>query len=198
MGALSLKFALDALKEIPEADRGAVELATWVAAALAMIPAAAAGWRVRHERPVERGHTSKVMSRYGWFAVLISAIFLGLSISIQVVCWRPGRGTWPGWFSASCRGCFPGGCGSGGAISLSSHQPGDRRLSADRPGARNSSRWCVGPRTRCNRRLISGRCLSPSAASMKLATAERTRPSCSSALAMERVLEASSWSESPT
>lgn len=106
MAVLALKFGLDALKDVPEADRGSAGLAMWVAAGLATLPAAVVGWRVRHERPVE-GQTSKIMGTYGGFAVLIGAIFLGLSTEIQVVLFGAGAGYMAGLVLGVATGVFP-------------------------------------------------------------------------------------------
>ena len=104
MAALAIKFGLDAIAELDPGDQDAATIAIWIAAVGAAVPAAIAGWRRRHGRPAPSGHTTNVMKAIGGFAILISAVFLSLSTSIQAVLLGAGGG----FFAGLVLGVMPG------------------------------------------------------------------------------------------
>jgi hypothetical protein len=97
-------MAYSTIGELDTADRDTAVILMWGAAAAASAPAALAGWRRRHGTPVESGHTTNVMRTMGGLAVLISAIFVTLSSSIQSVLLGAGGG----FFAGLVLGVVPG------------------------------------------------------------------------------------------
>lgn len=97
-------FGYSTIEELNPANRDTAVIFMWGAAAAAALPAAFAGWQRRHEKPAPKGHTTNVMRTMGGFAVLISAVFVGLSPSIQSVLLGAGAG----FFAGLALGVVPG------------------------------------------------------------------------------------------